>query len=236
MFARDPSTGSASSALLHPFRLATLAGVAVVVVGVFGPWVEGVIANGSHATLNGFSGAADGAFQLVLCAVLLYLLRSRAAGESRTLIVQLLPALAGLACLAYAVIALRTIDELELLLADQGASPVLSWGLGLDAAGSLLLACGALATTALVMRTYPRHPRQPAEAPLVDRRVVMIVALFIGTVVVGGALGLLAGLLILGSTDDAVIVFFVVAGGIVGWVVADTVRRMGPDWGSRDER
>jgi hypothetical protein len=236
MFARDQATGSGSRALFHPFGLATLAGVALVVVGVFAPWVHGVIANGTDATLNGFSGAADGAFQLVLCAALVVLLRSRAASESRTLVVQLLPAVVGLACLAYAVIVLRTIDELEIILADQGASPALSWGLGLDAAGSVLVACGAVATSTLVMRTHPRRPRRAAEAPVVDRRVLMTVAFFIGTVLVGGALGLLAGLLILGSTDNAAIVFFVVAGGIVGWVVADTLRRMGPVWGSMDER
>lgn len=236
MFARDQSTGSGSRGLLHPFRLATLAGVAIVVVGVFGPWVHGVIPDGTDATLNGFSGAADGAFQLVLCIVLVVLLWSRGAGESRTLVVQLLPALVGLACLAYAIIVLRTIDELQVILADQGASPVLSWGLGLDAAGSVLVAGGAVATSALMMRTHPRRPRRPADAPVVDRRVLMTVALFIGAVLVGGALGLLAGLLILGTTDNAAIVFFVAAGGVVGWVVADTVRRMGPVWGSMDER
>lgn len=232
----EPDGETARRLLLHPFRLAALAGVVGVVVGVFGPWVQGVVPDGSLVTLNGFTGAADGAIQLVACAALVLLLRSRAAGESQTLIVQLLPAVAGLACLAYAVIALRTLDELKFLLSDQGATPVVGWGVVLDAVGSALVAGGAVATSVLVMRTHPRRPRLPSEAPVVDRQALLIVLLILGGIFAGGALGLLAGVLVLGSTADALIVFFVFAGAVVGWLVTDTLRRVGRDSGSVDER
>ncbi len=236
MAPRPESGGETARPLLHPFRLTALAGVIAVVVGVFGPWVQGAVADGSLVTLNGFTGAADGAFQLVTCAAVVLLLRSRAAGESHTLVVQLLPALAGLVCLAYAVIAWRTLDELEFLLSDQGATPVVGWGIGLDAVGSALVAGGAVATTALVMRTHPRTARSPSDAPVVDRQVLTTVFLMLGGIVTGGALGLLAGVLVLGSTADALIVFFVFGGAVVGWLVTDTLRRMGRDSGSLDER
>ncbi len=236
MAPRPESGGETVRPLLHPFRLTALAGVIAVVVGVFGPWVQGVVPDGTLVTLNGFTGAADGAFQLVACAAVVLLLRSRAAGESHTLVVQLLPALAGLVCLAYAVIVWRTLGELEFLLSDQGATPVVGWGIFLDAVGSALVAGGAVATTALVMRTHPRAPRAPSDAPVVDRQALMTVLLVLGGLLAGGALGLLAGVLVLGSTADALIVFFVFGGAVVGWLVTDTLRRMGRDSGSLDER
>jgi len=236
MLSGDQTGGESRHPLLQPFRLAAVAGVVGVAVGVFGPWVQGVVADGSLVTLNGFAGAADGAFQLVAGAALVLLLRSRAVGESRTLIVQCLPAIAGLACLAYAVIALRTLDELEFLVSDQGATPVVGWGVGLDAVGSVLVAGGAVASSALVMRTHPRRPRSPSDPPLIDRRALQAVVLVMVGIVGGGVLGLLAGLLVLGSTADARIVFFVAGGTIVGWLVTDTLRRMSRAWGSLDER
>ena len=232
----DGPVADARSPLLHPFRLAALAGVVGVVVGVFGPWVQGTLPDGSVTTYNGFAGAADGLLQLVFCAALVLLLRSRAAGESQTLVVQLLPAGAGLACLAYAVVAWRTLDQFEILLSDQDAVPVVGWGIGLDLLGTALVVAGAVATTALVMRTHPRRPRSAADVPVVDRQALVAVFVVLGGIVGGGALGLLAGVLVLGSTADALIVFFVFGGAVVGWLVTDTLRRMGRDAGSLDER
>ncbi|HYB47852.1 MAG TPA: hypothetical protein VED20_10915 [Streptosporangiaceae bacterium] len=83
----DGPVADSRSPLLHPFRLTALAGVVGVVVGVFGPWVQGTLPDGSVTTYNGFAGAADGLLQLVFCAALVLLLRSRAAGESQTLVV-----------------------------------------------------------------------------------------------------------------------------------------------------
>ena len=232
----DGPVADARSPLLHPFRLAALAGVVGVVVGVFGPWVQGTLPDGSVTTYNGFAGAADGLLQLVFCAALVLLLRSRSAGESQTLVVQLLPAGAGLACLAYAVVAWRTLDQFEILLSDQDAVPVVGWGIGLDLLGTALVVAGAVATTALVMRTHPRRRRSAADVPVVDRQALVAVFVVLGGIVGGGGLGLLAGVLVLGSTADALIVFFVFGGAVVGWLVTDTLRRMGRDAGSLDER
>ncbi|HXX60875.1 MAG TPA: hypothetical protein VEI48_06255 [Candidatus Sulfotelmatobacter sp.] len=232
----DGPVADSRSPLLHPFRLTALAGVVGVVVGVFGPWVQGTLPDGSVTTYNGFAGAADGLLQLVFCAALVLLLRSRAAGESQTLVVQLLPAGAGLACLAYAVVAWRTLDQFEILLSDQDAVPVVGWGIGLDLLGTALVVVGAVATTALVMRTHPRRRRSAADVPVVDRQALVAVFVVLGGIVGGGALGLLAGVLVLGSTADALIVFFVFGGAVVGWLVTDTLRRMGRDAGSLDER
>ncbi|HYB47853.1 MAG TPA: hypothetical protein VED20_10920 [Streptosporangiaceae bacterium] len=93
-----------------------------------------------------------------------------------------------------------------------------------------------MATTALVMRTHPRRRRSAADVPVVDRQALVAVFVVLGGIVGGGALGLLAGVLVLGSTADALIVFFVFGGAVVGWLVTDTLRRMGRDAGSLDER
>ncbi|HTS14338.1 MAG TPA: hypothetical protein VMH24_01625 [Candidatus Sulfotelmatobacter sp.] len=237
MVTRDqPAAARPASPLRHPVRLLALVGVIGVVVGVFGPWVQGTLPDGSVTTYNGFAGAADGVLQLVFCAALVLLMRSRTAGESQTLVVQLLPAGAGLACLAYAIVAWRTLDQFEILLADKDAVPVVGWGIQTDLIGTALLVAGAVGTTALVMRTHPRRPRAAADAPVLDRRALATVGGYLLGVFGGGALGVVAGLAVLGSTANAVIVFFVGIGALVGWLGADTVRRVSRDWGSLDER
>lgn len=139
------------SPLRHPARLLAVAGAAIVVVAVLMPWVDYSVGT-VHASANGLTGDTWGVFSLAIAGGLVAVLASRTAAGSQERLIQLLPAILGLAGLVIDYDARLGAEQLADSYRATGYSASLSAGLEVLLLGSILCALGGLASSLVVWR------------------------------------------------------------------------------------
>lgn len=220
----------------RPARLLAIVGVSFVAVAAFLPWESYLDTAGFSHDRGGFDGAADGFTAILFGACLLATVTMQGVRSSRIRIVQLLPAILGLACLF---IALDGLQASRAFL-QEGNSGTLDPGVWLFACSALVAAVGGLLTTLIAVRSNPPLPQVNPE-PLVEREFLVHVLV----AVVGFVVGLYAGVRIAqgnagppGAESASVTIFAALLGGFAGTGLASFAwrhLRPSPAQGRRDE-
>ena len=221
----------------HPLRgpvgLAGLAALVLMLVGSIGPWVSGPGPSGATVSLDGFSGAADGAVALLFALLLVLALGSRSVAGSRTRVVQLLPAGLGLVALAYMVVGLRDLPVMTAALEDLGVQASTGAAVWVETGGALL-ACGAgLAASVSIVRRNPVRHEAAASASAIDRDLVVRSLSWLIGAVAGAGLGVWVAVGQYGSTGSPFVPAYGIGGLIIGLFLAGTILGL---FGPSDQR
>lgn len=146
--------------LRDPIRALVGAATAVLLVGAFLPWVEGSLGYRPQFDVSGFEGAGDGAITMFIALGTAFW-TLRGGPGSRITIVALAPLVAGIAAALLTRVALQNADILIASFEKQGGSGVVTWGLWLTGAGSLLLVIGGALHAWRVRRSLSLSVRIP---------------------------------------------------------------------------
>ncbi len=168
--------------LLHPSRWPILIGGPLVVVGSFLPWQTVTWPLGAPEVTSGASSFDAPGLQLILLfALTLALAALPSVAGSRTRLVQLLPAIAGIAA---GVIAIGAYQKLANAGGPAGPSSYsVEGGFWLAALGSGLVALGGVATSTVISRDRPLRPEEDADPGAVLLIVPPLIALVAGLII-----------------------------------------------------
>jgi hypothetical protein len=151
--------------LLRPSRWPVLAGFVAVAVGTFLPWQTMTYPVGAPLVKTGTSGFTAPGLAILAFAIPTALAAClRRVADSRTRIVQLLPAVLGCCVLALAAQAYLDVAPTNVWDPSRSLSDVVEPGMWIVLAGSLAMAIGGVLTTVAIARANPLRPEewQPA--------------------------------------------------------------------------
>jgi hypothetical protein len=198
--------------LRSPVGLGALVGGIAVLVGTFAPWVSGTNPRDELVTVNGFDGAGDGSMALLFAVLCLIALASRSVAGSRTRIIQLLPGGLGIIGLLYMIVAWRGLPQTLETLRNLGVDPLVQPWFWIELAGSIIVALAGVAATVLIIRRNPVRRDTAADVDAFDRVFFVRLAIRLGGMVAGLAVGVWLAIQTYGSSGSP----FVPAYGLVG--------------------
>lgn len=195
-----------------------------MLVGALSPWVSGRDPSGQLHVIYGFSDAGDGAVALGFGVLLIVALASRSVADSRTRVVQLLPAILAAAGLLYMLVAVRSLPITQRELVNLGVVPIVGPGVWIETLGAAVAFVAGVAASARIIAANPTHPREAGAGDLLDLRFILSLLWRVAGALVGLALAVWIALQLYESTASPFVPAFGMIGIVVGLWVTGRVR------------